>query len=98
METGPQRKTVRVTIYNQPYTLAATEEPGEVEALAHTVDDLMVEIAQHAGTVDSNRIAVLACLHLADRLRTIEHELSGLRTRLGQKTREFSILLDEVIK
>ena len=42
---------MRVTIFNQTYTLAATGEAGEVEALAHTVDELMTDIAQRAGNV-----------------------------------------------
>lgn len=93
MDTG--RKTVRVTIFNQTYTLGATEEEGEVEALAHTVDELMTDIAQRAGNVDTNRVAVLACLHLADRLRAIERELSDLKARVDQKSRQFSVLLDK---
>jgi len=98
METAPARKTVRVTIYNQPYTLVATDEPGEIEGLAHSVDELMTGIAQRAGNVDANRVAVLACLHLADRLRSIEGELSGLKERVNHKAREFSILLDKAIE
>jgi len=43
-------------------------------------------------------VAVLACLHLADKLRSIESELSGLKERVGQKAREFSILLDKAIE
>ncbi len=93
MDAAVERKTVRVTIYNQPYTLVATEEPGQVEALAHIVDDLMTEIAPRAGNVDSNRVAVLACLHLADRLKSLEDELAGLRKRVDGKVREFSVLL-----
>lgn len=95
METTPERRTVRVTIYGQPYTLAVTEDTGEVESLAHAVDDLMTDIAQKAGNVDSQRIAVLACLHMADRLRSLERELSGLKVRLNHKAREFSLLLDK---
>ncbi len=91
----PGRKTVRVTIFNQAYTLVETEEAGEVEALAHSVDELMTDIAQRAGNVDGNRIAVLACLHLADRLRAIERELSDLKARVDQKSRQFSVLLDK---
>ena len=95
MESTPERKIVRVTIYNQSYTLAATDEAGEVEALALTVDELMTSIAQRAGNVDSNRVAVLACLHMADRIHSIERELAGLKERVGSKAREFSILLDK---
>ena len=92
------RKSVRVTIYNQPYNLVATEEPGEVEALAHTVDELMSEIAPRAGNVDSGRVAVLACLHLADRVQTLEREMAGLKARVDGKARQFSVMLDEALK
>ena len=70
-------------------------EAGEVEALAHSVDELMTEIAQRAGNVDSNRVAVLACLHMADRLQSMERELVELKSRVDEKSRQFSILLDE---
>src|ERR1700681_2471001 len=98
MDSGAERKTVRVTIFNQTYTLAATDEAGEVETLAHMVDELMTSIAQRAGNMDSQRIAVLACLHLADRLRTIEGELASLKERVDEKTRHLSVLLDQVIE
>jgi cell division protein ZapA len=97
LETASARTSVRVTIYNQPYTLAA-EDPNEVESLAHTVDDLMTSIAQRAGNVDSQRVAVLACLHMADRMRTMERELEGLKGRVDTKAREFSLLLDKAIE
>jgi cell division protein ZapA len=98
MESGPERNSVRVTIFNQSYTLLASEEPGEVESLAHIVDQLMTDVAQRAGNVDSNRVAVLACLHMADRLRSIERELSELKARVDQKTRQFSLLLDRAME
>jgi cell division protein ZapA len=98
MDTAAERKSVRVTIYNQPYTLVATEEPGQVEALAQAVDELMTEIAPRAGNVDSGRVAVLACLHLADRVRSLERDLAGLKERVDGKARQFSLLLDEALK
>lgn len=98
MDSGAERKTVRVTIFNQPYTLAVTGETGEVEALAHSVDRLMTDIALKAGNVEGSRVAVLACLHLADRLRGLEQELSDFRSQVGEKTRRFSVLLDEAIR
>lgn len=82
MDSSKDRKSVRVTIYNQPYTLAASGEPGEIEALAHMVDELMTGIARQSGNADSHRVAVLTCLHLADRLRGTERELAGLTTLL----------------
>lgn len=97
MDSGAERKTVRVTIFNQTYTLAATEETGEVETLAHIVDELMTSVAQRAGNMDAQRIAVLACLHLADQLRTIERDLTSLKGRVDEKTRHLSLLLDQAI-
>jgi cell division protein ZapA len=93
-----ERKTVKVTIFNQTYSLAATDEAGEVEALAHSIDELMTSIALRAGNVDGNRVAVLACLHLADRLRSMERELEDLKNRVDEKSRQFSVLLDQAIK
>ena len=93
-----ERKTVRVTIFNQTYSLAATDEEGEVEALAHSIDELMTSIALRAGNVDANRVAVLACLHLADRLRSMERELGELKDRVEQKSRQLSVLLDQAIR
>ena len=90
--------SVRVTIFNQTYSLLASgEEPGRVEELAHRVDDLMHDIASKGGNLDSTRIAVLACLHLADRLQAAEADLNKLRNDVSSKAREFSVLLDEAI-
>jgi cell division protein ZapA len=91
-------KTVRVTIFHQQYTLSAPDDSNEIEQLAQEVDELMVSIAQSAGNVDSARVAVLASLHLADRLRTIERELQELRARVGEKSKQFSLLLDKAIE
>jgi cell division protein ZapA len=95
MDSGTERKTVRVTIFNQAYNLQANEDSGEVEALARSVDELMTDVAQRAGNLDSNRVAVLACLHMADRLKSIERELSELKSRVDHKSRQFSLLLDQ---
>jgi len=90
--------SVRVTIFNQSYSLVASgEEPGRVEELAHRVDDLMRDIASKGGNIDSTRVAVLACLHLADQLQTAEQDLARLRDDVSSKAREFSSLLDEAI-
>jgi cell division protein ZapA len=48
--------------------------------------------------MDANRIAVLACLHMADQLRSVERELAEHKQRVDQKTRHFSLLLDQAIE
>jgi cell division protein ZapA len=93
----PSTEPVRVTIFNQTYSLVASEEPGRIEELAHRIDELMSSIAARAGNVDSNRIAVLACLHLADQVESLERELAELKNKVEDKAREFSVLLDGAI-
>lgn len=90
-------ESVRVTIFNQSYSLVASEEPGRVEQLAHRVDDLMSKIAAHGANVDATRAAVLACLHLADQVDTLEQQLTALKQTVEHKAREFTVLLDEAI-
>ncbi len=91
-------KTVRVTIFNQAYSLGTTGDPAELEAVALSVDERMRSIAARAGNIDTARVAVLACLHFADELRTLQNELSILRSRIDSKSREFSLMLDQVIE
>lgn len=93
----PSTEPVRVTIFNQTYSLVASEEPGRIEHLAQKVDDLMSSIAVRAGNIDATRAAVLACLHLADELESTERRLTSLKDNVDLKAREFTILLDEAI-
>jgi len=92
---GAPKQVVRVTIFNQTYSLSTSGDPHDTEELAHEVDELMSNIARRAGNLDSARTAVLACLHLADRLRTAEQQLGELRHSVSDKTRDFAMLLDK---
>jgi cell division protein ZapA len=69
------KQSVRVTILSRPYTLRVAGDPREVQAVAASVNDLMLSIAGKVPDADSTRIAVLACLHLADKLRALEREI-----------------------
>ncbi len=65
------RQPVRVTIFHQHFSLLAEGDPEDLERAAETVDSLMQSIAAQSPTTDTTRIAMLACLHLADRLHSI---------------------------
>lgn len=93
----PEKKEVRVTIFNQTYTLRTSGEEREAQELARSVDELMSAIAQKSGNLDSTRVAVLACLHLADQLRSLEGEFGRLREQIERKSRDFSLLLDQAL-
>jgi cell division protein ZapA len=97
MESVTDKQPVRVTILSRPYVLRTADDPREVEALASSVNELMLSIAARAPNADSTHIAVLACLHLADRLRLMEHELSSLKERVDRKSGEFAALIDRLM-
>ncbi|MGA8027790.1 MAG: cell division protein ZapA [Bryobacteraceae bacterium] len=88
------KQTVRVTIFNQSYNVSTAGDPGDTEELAREIDELMSSIARRGGNLDATRTAVLACLHLADRLRAVERDLNALKESVSHKTRDFATLLD----
>ena len=94
----PDKQQVRVTILSRPYTLLASGDPREVEEVAASVDELMLSIAAKAPNADSTRIAVLACLHLADKLRLLERDLNQLKARVDRKSEEFAGMLEQLIE
>jgi cell division protein ZapA len=91
---GTPKDIVRVTIFNQTYSVSTSGDPRDTEELAQEIDELMSAIARRAGNLDATRTAVLACLHLADRLRTAERQLGMLRESVDHKSRDFASLLD----
>ncbi len=92
-----EKQPVRVTILSRPYTLLASGDPRQVEQVAASVNDLMLSIAARAPNADSTRIAVLACLHLADKLRLAQDELENLRERKDSHSAEYAALLERLI-
>jgi cell division protein ZapA len=87
------RQSVRVQIFNQSYALLADGDARDVEEIAAQVDELMTSIANRAASADSTRVAVLACLHLADKLRAAERQLRSC----ADKSQKIANLLEEAL-
>lgn len=87
------RQSVRVQIFNQTYSLLVESDPREVQEIAHQIDELMASIANRTASSDSTRVAVLACLHLADKLRTAEKQLQLFEDKSGR----IATLLEEAL-
>jgi cell division protein ZapA len=92
-----EKHPVRVTILSRPYTLLASGDPREVEAVAESVNELMLGIAGKLPSADTTRIAVMACLHLADKLRLAEREMEELRQRKDTHSGEYAAMLEKLI-
>jgi cell division protein ZapA len=78
-----EKRLVRVIIFQQPYTLRSSGDPGETEALATAVDSLMNQVASRTSGTDAARVAVLACLHLADQVKRLEKDYADLSARIA---------------
>lgn len=76
-------KSVSVTIYGQQFTVVTEEAPDRVEAVAGKVDSLM-RLISAKGVPDSNRAAILASLHLADQVGTLEARVAELEGELAK--------------
>jgi cell division protein ZapA len=92
-----ERQSVQVNIFHQSYTLRVSDDERDVVELADSVDQLMSAIASRSPNADTLRVAVLACLHLADRLRSVDREMLRLKERVEQKSEEFRLLLDQAL-
>lgn len=90
------KKPVRLTIFHQTYTLLVSGDPTEIEQAARVVDELMMSLAR-SRNLDATRAAVFASLHLADRVRLLEKELSQLRVDVSERSQRISNLLDGVL-
>jgi cell division protein ZapA len=88
------RQSVRVQIFNQSYSLLVDGDPKEVQEIAHQIDELMYNISSRTTPGDSTRVAVLACLHLADKLRTAEKQIQSFE----DTSERFASLLEEALE
>ncbi|HYP05571.1 MAG TPA: cell division protein ZapA [Bryobacteraceae bacterium] len=93
----PEKLPVRVSIFNQTFTLLVAGDPADIQNAANDVDELMHTIAR-SGNMDATRVAMLACLHLQDRVRTLESEFKQLQSRVESASREFALLLDDALE
>ena len=98
MPGAPEAQVVRVTIFNQNLSLVASDEPGHVEELAQLVDEIMHGISDESGTSDPARTAMLACLHLADQLKTMQREMERVKTTFDNRARQFTIRIDQALE
>jgi cell division protein ZapA len=87
-----------VTIFGRTYQLRGNEDPGYLVELAELVDRRMRGVAEATGTADTLKVAILACLNVADDYLQVRRGGSprpdeGTEKRLARMVR----LLDEAL-
>jgi cell division protein ZapA len=88
---------VDVEIFGKVYTVRGDKDPDYVRRVAEFVDRKMREIAQVTDTVSTSRIAILACLNVADELMTMLEESEEVKTRMKKLTRQIEENLDREV-
>lgn len=77
-------KKFKVSIFGESYNLVSDEPEEQIAFSAQNVDELMKIIAEKSGMSDQKRIAVLAALQLASKLKTCESLLESYSKRESQ--------------
>ena len=91
-------ESISVEIYDQVYHLRGTD-PEYIAGLAHVVDAKMRAVSANGATVDSLRVAVLACLNIADELECLRERyaaLAGSVTQSRSRSASLAGMLDDV--
>jgi cell division protein ZapA len=92
----PEPSGVRVEIFEQVYHLrvASAEDAAQVTRAAEYVDAKMRAVAANTRDVDSQRLAVLAAIHVADEYIALQAKYDELRAAVDQKSAALGSLLD----
>ncbi|MEO8274680.1 MAG: cell division protein ZapA [Thermoanaerobaculia bacterium] len=96
-ETVPS-STTEVQIFGATYLIRGGHDGGNLADLAAQVDRRMRELAGHAVTADSGKLAILVALNLADELSRREQEATGERNEIETRVTELTERLGELLK
>ncbi|HLZ92511.1 MAG TPA: cell division protein ZapA [Candidatus Acidoferrum sp.] len=89
---------VKVQIFGQTYTIRGELEERYVQKLAAYVDEKMSAIADVTSTVDTQKVAVLAALAIADELLTIRKDRDEEDGLLREQAERCLTLVERALK
>jgi cell division protein ZapA len=89
---------VKVQIFGQTYVIRGELDEAYVQKLAKYVDEKMRAIADATTTVDTQKVAVLAALAIADELHNSQLELSEREDALREQAERCLTLVERALK
>jgi cell division protein ZapA len=92
------RGPVKVQIFGQSYSIAGDLDPAYVQKLAALVDEKMHAIADATGTVDTQKVAVLAALSIADELNNAQRVRGDREDLLREQAERCLTLVERALK
>jgi len=89
---------VKVQIFGQVYSIRGELEERYVQRLAKFVDEKMHAIAEATGIVDTQKLAVLAALAIADELHSMQRERNEEEELLREQAERCLTLVERALK
>jgi cell division protein ZapA len=89
---------VKVEIFGQTYSIQGDLDQAYVQNLARYVDEKMNAIADVTRTVDTQKVAVLAALAIADELHGMQRERSDREELLREQAERCLTLVERALK
>jgi cell division protein ZapA len=89
---------VRVEIFGQMYAIRGELDEAYVQKLAAYVDEKMRAIADATATVDTQKLAVLAALAIADELHNTQKERGDKEELLREQAERCLTLVERALK
>jgi len=89
---------VKVQIFGQTYAIQGDLDARYVQDLAKYVDQKMQAIADATATVDTQKIAVLAALAIADELHSAQRERTDREELLREQAERCLTLVERALK
>jgi cell division protein ZapA len=93
-----QMNAVKVQIFGQIYTIRGELDERYVQKLAAYVDEKMSAIADVTATIDTQKVAVLAALAIADELHTIRKDRTEEEELLREQAERCLTLVERALK
>jgi cell division protein ZapA len=90
--------SVKVQIFGQIYTIRGELDERYVQKLAAYVDEKMSAIADVTATVDTQKVAVLAALAIADELHTIRKDRTEEEELVREQAERCLTLVERALK
>lgn len=98
LQFRPMSAPVKVQIFGQVYSIRGELEEKYVQKLAKYVDEKMQAIAEATGIVDTQKLAVLAALAIADELHSLKTEVTDEEEMLREQAERCLTLVERALK
>jgi len=89
---------VKVQIFGQTYSIRGELDENYVQKLARYVDEKMHAIAGATATVDTQKVAVLAALAIADELHSMQRDRGDHEQLMREQAERCLTLVERALK